>query len=68
MSPELVCGLVNLGADDARCCICRMQALLYAVDPLGHRWHACIDHHGLLVAQLIRGGYLDPDAPSVTPA
>ncbi|MFI9203322.1 hypothetical protein [Streptomyces sp. NPDC053048] len=62
MSPELACGLIELSADDVQCCICRVQALLYAIDPIGNRWHACIDHHGLVVAQLIRGGYYNPDA------
>lgn len=53
---ELLSGLVDLGADDqARCIRCGAQALLYALDSEQWPWFTCIEHHGIVMAELLRG-------------
>lgn len=64
---ELPTGLVDLEADDsARCIHCGRQALLYALDAPQNQWFTCLDHHGLVMAKLLRGE-LDGQTPPLPP-
>jgi len=64
---ELLSGLVDLAADDsATCKHCGAQALLYVLDVNGDQWFTCLDHHGMIMARLLRGE-LDGQHPGLPP-
>lgn len=60
---EVLAGLVEPGTDDARCQRCGAQALLYTLDAYDEQRFTCLDHHGIVVAEVLRGRYDDERAP-----
>jgi hypothetical protein len=63
---ELATGLVEPGTDDARCIRCGAQAILYALDVEQWQWFTCLDHHGVVIAELLRGKH-DGTRPPLPP-
>jgi hypothetical protein len=65
---ELLTGLVEPGTDDARCVRCKAQAILYVLDVESWQWFTCLDHHGIVMAELLRGKHdgVQPPLPPLS--